>query len=323
MNPIDLAPALPRRRLGKTGLEIPVIPFGTQGFGNVFGFVEDEVAVALVKHAVSMGINHFDCARCYGDSLRKLGLALKEIAREDVIVTGRLCCHSGNQWGSYGEGEPDYSAERVSRDTEDQLGILGTDYFDGMLIHDPGSIEPTLAKEGTLAGLLQLKARGSVRNVGYGMRPHDFHLKAIATGDVDFLLCFNDYHLIRQTAADELLPAAAAADVGVMNGWSILRGLLTGNDIDEAREKGRYKNDADVDDSRIIWQWCQQEEVNLLQLAIQFCLAEERIHGNPIGSLNVEQLEANVLAASTPIEESVWAKFRAEFGINDTAGEAM
>ncbi|MEZ4659706.1 MAG: aldo/keto reductase [Caldilineaceae bacterium] len=308
------SPPLPRRRLGKTGLDIPVIPFGTQGFGNNFGFVSDEDAVALVKHAIALGVNHFDCARCYGDSLRKLGLALLEIPRESVIITGRLCCHSAAQWGFYGEGEPDYSAERVIRDVEDQLTILNTDYFDGMLIHDPRQIEPTLAKGGTLEGLLQLKGRGLVRNVGYGMRPHEFHLKAIATGDVDLMLCFNDYNLIRQTATDALLPAAAAAGIGVMNGWSILRGLLTGIDIDEAREKGRYKNDADVDAARRIWQWCKHEEVNLLQLAIQFCLKEERIHANPIGSLNAAQLEANIWAASTPVAESVWAKFHAEFG---------
>ncbi len=128
---------LPRRRLGKTGLNIPVIPFGTQGFGNNFGFVSDEDAVALIKHAISLGVNHFDCARCYGDSLRKLGLAMKEIPRQDVIITGRLCCHSAAQWGFYGEGTPDYSAERVIRDVEDQLTILNIDYFDGMLIHDP------------------------------------------------------------------------------------------------------------------------------------------------------------------------------------------
>ncbi len=305
---------LPRRRLGKTGLDIPVIPFGTQGFGNNFGFVEDEEAVALVKHAISLGINHFDCARCYGDSLRKLGLALKGIPREDVIITGRLCCHSAAEWGFYGEGTPDYSSERVIRDVEDQLQILGTDYFDGMLIHDPGHIEPTLAKGGTLAGLLQLKARGLVRNVGYGMRPHDFHLKAIATGEIDLLLCFDDHNLVRQTA-DKLLTITQANDIGVMNGWSILRGLLTGINIDEARAMGRYKNDKDVDAAKALWQWCQEEQVNLLQLAIQFCLKEPRIHANPIGSLNKEQLEANVSAACTPIEETVWAKFRTQFGV--------
>ena len=136
-------PQLPRRRLGRTELEIPVIPFGTLGFSNNFGFVTDEDAIALIKHAVSLGANHFDCARCYGDSMRKLGLALREIPRHDVIITGRLCCHSDAPWGGYrGAGEADYSAERAIRDVEDQLELLGTDYFDGMLIHDPNRIEP-------------------------------------------------------------------------------------------------------------------------------------------------------------------------------------
>lgn len=310
------APQLPRRRLGRTELDIPVIPFGTLGFSNSFGFVSDEDAVGLIKHAVSLGVNHFDCARCYGDSMRKLSLALREIPRREVIITGRLCCHSDAPWGGYGgAGKADFSAERAIRDVEDQLEQLGTDYFDGMMIHDPNRIEPTLAKDGALAGLLRLKARGLVRNVGYGMEPHDFHVQAIATGDVDLILCFNDYNLIRQTAADTILPAADAADVGVMNGWSILRGLLTGADIDEVMAQRRFRRDIDAEPARAIWQWCSEEEIDLLQLAIQFCLREERIHGNPIGSLNVEQLEANIRAASTPLEESVWTSFQERFGI--------
>ena len=311
-------PTLPRRRLGRTELSIPVIPFGTQGFGNNFGFVSDEDAVALVKHAVSIGVNHFDCARCYGDSMRKLGLALKEIPREDVIITARLCCHSAAEWGGYGQGRPDYSAERAIADLENQLELLGTDYLDGMLIHDPGEIEPTLEKGGTLDGLLQCKARGLVHFLGYGMRPHDFHLKAMATGDVDLILCFNDYNLVRQTAVDDILPAAAEADIGVMNGWSILRGILTGVDIDAEIARGRWRNDGDVPRAREIWQWCLQEDVNLLQLALQFCLREERIHGNNIGNLNVAQLEANVRAASTPIPDEVWEKYEARFGFSSS-----
>lgn len=306
--------SIPRRRLGRTELSIPVVPFGTQGFGNHFGFVSDEDALVLIKHAISIGVNHFDCARCYGDSLRKLGLALKEISREDVIITGRLCCHSAAEWGGYGEGSPDYSADRVIADVEDQLQLLGTDYFDGMLIHDPSEIEPTLEKGGTLDGVLQCKGRGLVHFVGYGMRPHDFHLKTIATGDVDLLLCFNDYNLVRQTAADTVVPAAAEADVGIMNGWSILRGLLTGVNIDAEVQQGRWNNHPDLESARARWKWCQEEGIDLLQLALQFCLRDDRIHGNNIGSLNIEQLEANVRAASTPLTDEVWEKYDAQFG---------
>ena len=305
---------IPRRRLGRTELSIPVVPFGTLGFSNQFGFVSDEDAVALIKHAISLGVNHFDGARCYGDSMRKLALAMKEIPREDVIITGRVCCHSGAEWGGYGEGTPDYSAERTVADIEDQLHSLDIGYFDGVLIHDPVQIEPTLEKGGTLEGILRCKARGLTKFAGYGMGPHDFHLKAIATGDVDFILTFNNYNLIRQTIADTILPAATEADVGVMNGWSILRGLLTGIDLDTEAAQERWKDSPDFKPARARWQWCMENGVDMLQLAIQFCLREERIHGNNIGSLNLEQLEANVGAASTPLPDEVWKEYDARFG---------
>ena len=305
--------SIPRRRLGRTELSIPVVPFGTLGFSNQFGFVSDEDAVALIKCAISLGVNYFDGARCYGDSLRKLAIAMKEIPREDVIITGRVCCHSGTEWGGYGDGTPDYSAERVVADVEDQLRWLDIGYFDGVLIHDPVQIEPTLKKGGTLEGILRCKARGLTKFAGYGMGPHDFHLKAIATGDVDFILTFNDYNLIRQTAADRILPAAVEADVGVMNGWSILRGLLTGIDLDSAAAKERWKNSPDLEPARARWKWCMEKEIDMLQLAIQFCLRDERIHGNNIGSLNREQLESNVRAAITPLPDEVWEEYDACF----------
>jgi aryl-alcohol dehydrogenase-like predicted oxidoreductase len=59
--------------------------------------------------------------------------------------------------------------------------------------------------------------------------------------------------------------------------------------------------------------WCQERGVPMLALALQFCLREERIHGNPIGSLNVEQLEANVAAASAEVADEVIVAFREAF----------
>ncbi len=248
-----------------------------------------------------MGVNHFDCALCYGDSVRKLGLAIKTgvIERSEVIISGRVCCHGGP--------DIDYSAERAISNVEEQLEMLGTDYFDAVFIHDPREMDPTLAKSGTLAGLLELKSRGLVRNVGYGMRPHDFHLKAIETGDVDVLLTFNDYNLLRQTAASDILPAAASSDVGVLNGWSIMRGILTGIDL-----SSRDSSNPDVARAIRMREWCMEEGISLLALALQFCLREEQIHGNPIGNLNIEQLEMNARAVSEPLPPDIFDRFAAQ-----------
>ena len=303
---------VPRRTWGNTGLSIPVIPFGTQGFGNNFGPVSDEEACELIRYAVDIGVNHFDCARCYGDSLRKLGLAIKEgvVERDELVISGRLCCHSAAEWGGYGEGTPDYSKERALADIENQLSILGIEKFDAMLIHDPGAIEPTLAAGGTLEGLERAQDKGWVDYLGYGMRPHDFHLTVIETGRTDVLLTFSDFNLLNQTARDTVLPAAYASGMGILNGWSIMRGYLTGEPVETFVQKEKWNEDHER--SERMRKWAEKLRLNLLELALQFCLRDDRVHGNPIGSLNQEPLEANVRAANATLADATFEQFLAE-----------
>lgn len=312
----DQTTVVPRRRWGRSEISIPVIPFGTQGFGNLFGPVAVDEATALIRRAIELGVNHFDCARCYGDSLRKLGPALQGIPRQQVIVTGRVCLH-GDRGDALQPDRPRQSqgwlpeatADAVERDVEEQLAFLNIEYFDAVLLHDPPDMERCLRPGGALEGALRLKARGLARAVGFGMRPHDFHRQAIETGNVDVLLCFNDYNLLRQTATD-LLALAANRDVGVLNGFAIVRGILTGVDPVAAAERGRWSNAEDVERARPIRAWCQAREVNMLALALQFCLREERIHGNPLGAQNIAELEANVAAVTTPLPDHVVAEFK-------------
>jgi len=295
----------PRRRWGKTELSIPVIPFGTQGFGDHFGPVTEAEALALIRRATDLGINHFDCARCYGNSLGKLGAAIKQgvVKRHEIIISGRVCCHSGATWGGYGEGEPDYSTERVLADVEDQLGILGIEQFDVLFIHDPPAIGPTLAAGGTLEGLEQARERGWTRFIGYGMNPHAFHHAVINSGRTEAMLCFSDYNLLRQSAAQTLLPAAATADLGVINGWSIMRGWLTGAPVESFIPRDKWGEDQQRAEAMRLW--AVERSAELLPLTLRFCLREERIHGNPIGSLNIEQLEKNVAAVLNPPSEEL------------------
>jgi D-threo-aldose 1-dehydrogenase len=191
---------------------------------------------------------------------------------------------------------------------EDQFQVLGIERFDVLFVHDPPAIAPTLAPGGTLEGLEKARERGWVDFVGYGMRPHDFHLEVLASGRTDVLLCFSDYNLLRQSAAEQVLPQAAARNLGVLNGWSILRGWLTGTPLEKFAPQDKWNQDQQR--AAALRLWCQERGVDLLELAIQFCLREERIHGNPIGSLNAEQLERNVEAARTPVPDEVFAALR-------------
>src|SRR5471030_1318099 len=169
---------VPHRRWGRSGLMIPVVSFGTQGFGNMFGPVAEAEAAELVARAIALGVNHFDCARCYGDSLRKLGPALRGVDRSSVIVSARVCLHQDRGDALQPDRPrqpagwlPTLSADAVERDVEEQLTFLGLDFFDAVLLHDPHSMEECFKPGGALAGALRLKARGLARNVGFGMRP--------------------------------------------------------------------------------------------------------------------------------------------------------
>ncbi|MDE0042342.1 MAG: aldo/keto reductase, partial [Candidatus Poribacteria bacterium] len=91
---------VPRRRWGKSEISIPVIPFGTQGFGNNFGHVSDDEACELMRRSIDIGINHFDASLCYGDSQRKVGVALKSgaIKRDEIILSARICGNLTYEW---------------------------------------------------------------------------------------------------------------------------------------------------------------------------------------------------------------------------------
>ena len=294
---------MPRRRFGRSGLSIPVVPCGTQAFGDAFREHTLDEAFTIIRHCVEVGINHFDAARCYSGSLPRLGAAIKQgvVQRDEVIITCRVCKHGD---------EVDYSADATLRWVEEDFETLGIEYADGVLVHDPREIDPVLAGDGTLDALLKLKEQGVVGAVGLGCRPHEHHLAALETGKVDILLCFNDYNLLRQSAADDILPKAAEQDIGVLNGWSIVRGILTGDDVETAAERGHWSSQTeDIARAKRIREWCLERDVNMLALALQFCLREGRIHGNPIALTTVAEIDAAVAAVATPLPDSMWEEY--------------
>ena len=48
-------PALPRRRLGRTGLDVSILGFGTAPLGDLFARLDDTVAIAAMERAFALG----------------------------------------------------------------------------------------------------------------------------------------------------------------------------------------------------------------------------------------------------------------------------
>ena len=87
--------------------------------------------------------------------------------REDLILSTKLSVYDSNPNA--------FSYDGAMFGLEQSLKRLRTDYLDVFLVHDPTDLTPVLAGRGALAALLEAKEEGTIRAIGLGCRPHEFH----------------------------------------------------------------------------------------------------------------------------------------------------
>lgn len=281
---------LQKRVLGRTGLEVTSLGLGGARIGGVD--VTDDEAVETVHRAITLGINYLDTSPLYGESERRVGLALSDGWRDKIYLATKT--------GTHPKWRGDYSASGTRRSVENSLDLLGTDYLDICLVHDPSSMDPVLEKGGALDELQRMRDEGLIGYIGLGVREHEFHKRAIETGIVDVILTYLDYTLISQTANDWLLSFAFEHDIGIINGSPIAAGRLSGLEPDIS------SGSPEDSKAHMLWKWSIENNVNLLNLAIQFCLGQQLIATNLTGSRNVIEVEENFNAATTSVPHDVW-----------------
>ncbi len=77
---------IPRRKLGKTGLEVSILGLGGAPTGNL---ASDEEAVRVIRRCYESGVTYFDTASAgaYGLSQKRYGLALKDVRPHIILAT--------------------------------------------------------------------------------------------------------------------------------------------------------------------------------------------------------------------------------------------
>jgi aryl-alcohol dehydrogenase-like predicted oxidoreductase len=310
--------ALPRRRLGRTGLTVTALGLGGVGIGGLYGPVDERDAIETVHEAIALGISHIDTSPLYMDSERRLGIALEGGLREKITLSTKT--------GTHPDRRGDFSWDGTMWSVENSLRLLKTSYLDIVLVHDPDAMEPVLAPRGALEALESLKDQGVIGAIGLGQRRHDFHRQAIETGRFDVILTYNDYHPIRTTAADRLLPLAAQHDVGVLNGSPLAHGLLNGEDPDTLNERILVRaSGRALDAARRFYRWCQEREptgrppVPMVAVVLQFCLRQPLLHCTLTGAKNPTELRQNLEWATMALPEGLWEELAA---LNLTAGQS-
>ena len=290
---------LETRRMGRTEMKPNALALGAAWLWRK----PDAEVIGAIRCAVELGINYLDTYPGHAEHL--WGEALSGGLREKVYLQAKV--------GTHPERRKDFSADGTRWSVTNSLKDLRTDYLDAVLIHDPIDMESVLEKGRALDTLVEMKAEGLIRNIGAGVRSHEFHRELIETGHIDIILTFLDYTLLSQSVAKTTLPLAREHDVGIILASPLGMGNLTGAEPNVEDER-RRNPDAEPK-AHAMWKWCQEHDVNIRHLAIQFCLAAPIDGVVMFGPADKTQVEEGYEAATADIPEQLWEAFETEFGI--------
>lgn len=213
--------ALPHRLLGKTGVSVPVIGYGTAPLGKI-KFMDAPLlnkSAKLLNHAIDQGITYLDTSPDYG-SQPKVGEVMKS-RRDEVFLATKINKRRRDD---------------VLAELRQNLKELQTDHIDLVQVHSVSAmadLEAALAPDGALSALEEARKQGMIRFVGitghsrpavlaHALERYDFDTVLVALSAVD--------HLV--TGPQEvLLPTAQSKDVGVIAMKVYGHGSLTRHDL--------------------------------------------------------------------------------------------
>jgi D-threo-aldose 1-dehydrogenase len=233
--------------LGRTGLEVSVLGFGTAPLGDLFTLLDDATAIAAVERAFGLGINLLDTSPLYGRGLaeHRCGTAIRRVPRQDIVLctkVGRWMdpLHRPDNGSGFVGGQPhravvDYSYDGTMRSVEQSLLRLGTDRLDLLLIHDVDvwthgldAIEDRFreAMAGAYVALDRLRGEGVVAGIGIGVNEAEMCVRFAQAGSFDTMLLAGRYSLLEQPALAQFLPLAERQGIGVLLGGVFNSGIL-------------------------------------------------------------------------------------------------
>jgi len=160
---------IPRRVLGRTGVEVSALALGGYHLGLAKGKRE---ALQIVREAIDAGVNFMDNAWEYheGRSEELMGEALQG-RRQQVFLMSKVCTHGRDR-------------KVAMRQLEESLKRLRTDHLDLWQIHEVvHDNDPDLhfAAGGVIDALEEAQRQGKVRFVGFtGHKDPAIHLRMLA-----------------------------------------------------------------------------------------------------------------------------------------------
>ncbi len=296
-------PAVEKRTLGNSGLQVSAIGFGCMGLSHGMGPAADrQDAIAVIRAAVERGVTLFDTAEVYGPFVNEelVGEALAPFRDEVVIATkfGFAFDADGRQAGL--SSRP----EHIKQVADASVRRLGVEAIDLFYQH---RVDPDVPIEDVAGAVNDLIDAGKVKHFGLSEAGVHTIRRAHAVQPVTALQ--SEYSLWWREPETEILPALEELGIGFVPFSPLGRGFLTGtisgemsfdssdirSSIPRFSPEARKANSALVD---LLATVAARKNATPAQVALAWLLAQKPWIVPIPGTRRVERLEETLGAAA-------------------------
>ncbi|MEQ8322937.1 MAG: aldo/keto reductase [Rhodospirillales bacterium] len=287
------------KRLGRTGIKVSELCFGTMSFG---GDADEKESAKMYAATRDRGINFFDCANAYSRGKAETILGkLMASERDDLIITSKCFNPMSDDINSRGGNR-----RNILSAVEASLKRLNTDRLEVLFMHRWDAVVPL---EETLRALEQLVTDGKVLHLGASNYSAWQVAKGLGISErmgwSRFDVIQPMYSLVKRQAESEIFPLAEAENLGVMTYSPVGGGLLSGKygpgqRPDQGRlmsnkeYTARYGEDWVFETAGQFTELAKSKGVHPVSLAVAWAAAHPAVTCPIIGARSLEQLQPSL-----------------------------
>lgn len=192
----DKPPAMPKRKLGKTGVEVSIL-----NLGGMFDTINNQL---LLKQALNWGVTFWDTAESYGNGLSEEGygrfFARNPEARKEVFLTTKLVPKGGNFTARLNQA----------------LKRLQTDHVDLFYVHGIKGVDEIPPE--TKSWAAEMKKAGKIRFIGFSTHTNmaDCLLGASRLDWIDAVMITYNFRIVNDPKMIAAIEACAKSGIGLV-----------------------------------------------------------------------------------------------------------
>jgi D-threo-aldose 1-dehydrogenase len=295
--------------LGRTGLKVTRIGFGTSSLGNMpdtYGYsVDAERARETVRAVLASPVNLLDTSRNYGfgRSEQRIGEVIRE---RGGLPPGFVVSTKLDRDMATGR----FDAAQARRSLDESLKTLNLDRIHLLHLHDPeyaASLSEVTGPDGALAELFRMKEQGLAQAVGLAAGNVDVMMPILRDWDFDALITHNRFTLANRNA-EAMIDHAQKRGIAVLNAAPYGSGILAKGSTNYPRYVYQVASSDALERIRRIEQLCAKHHVPPGAAALQFSLRDQRVTATICGISKVERIQETLEWAAYPIPDAFWTE---------------